>query len=227
MAKRMGRALLSAIKKEEGPLAISKESVLGNLHRRRVLQYLCLHPCGAIGEVARALGVSPATVRFHAQRLAASEYLIPAGSRFLPADLVPREDAPLFEALGAAATRRVLAAAYANTGLTVGELAETAKMSRQAVADLLDSFESLGLVSRVADGRFVRVYPSRALEARRDGTRARRKQFCESLVRRLKMEGEAPMILRRTDTELQVRFGRGAGKATLELSLEPYSALLM
>ncbi len=227
MAKRMGKALLAAIKKEAGPPPASKEGVLGNLHRRRVLQYFCLHPCGAVGEVARALGLSPATVRFHALRLAGAEYLAPAGPSFLPAELVAREEVRLFEALSTAASRRVLAAAYANTGLTVGELAEAMRMSRQGLASLLDTFESLGLVSRVADGRFTRVYPTRVLETRRDGNRARRKQFCETLVRRLEAEGESPQVLRKTDTELNVRFGRGSAKATLELSVEPFSALLM
>ena len=62
MAKRMGRALVAAMKREAGPAASPRESVLGNPQRRRVLQYLCLHPCGSIAEVAKALGLSPATV---------------------------------------------------------------------------------------------------------------------------------------------------------------------
>src|SRR5437867_1509459 len=222
MVKRMGRALLAAVKKEAGPAPAPKEGVLGNPQRRRVLQYFCLHPCGALGEAAKALGLSPATVRFHALRLASSEYLAAAASSFFPADLVPREDVPLFEALASAATRRVLAAVYANTGLTIGELAEGLGISRQGLTSLVDTFASLGLVTKVADGRFARVYPTRSLEGRRDGNRGRRRQFCEALVRRLEAEGESPEVLRRTDTELQLRYGRGRGKTTLELSLEPY-----
>ena len=227
MAKRMGRALLSAIKKEAGPPPASQESILGNPHRRRVLQYFCLHPCGAVGEVAKALGLSPATVRFHALRLVEAEYLAPAGPSFLPKDLVAREDVPLFEALATAGSRRVLAAAYANTGLTVAELSDAVGVSRQGAASLLDTFESLDLISRVADGRFVRVYPTRMLEGRRDGNRTRRKQFCDLIVRRMEAEGESPQVLRRTDTELHLRLGRKPERAALELSLEPFSALLM
>src|SRR6266511_4652144 len=227
MGKRMGRALLAAIKKEPGPAPAPKEGVLGNPQRRRVLQYFCLHPCGALGEAAKALGLSPGTVRFHALRLASSEYLAPAASSFFPADLVPREDVPLFAALASAATRRVLAAVYANTGLTIGELAEALEISRQGLASLLETFESLGLVTKVADGRSTRVYPTRALEGRRDANRGRRRQFCDTLARRLEAEGESPQVLRRTDTEIQLRFGRGSAKATLELSVEPYSAVLV
>ncbi len=227
MAKRMGRALLAALRKEPPALPVSKEGVLGNPQRRRVLQYLCLHPCGSIAEVAKALGLSPATVRFHALRLAASEYVIAGGPSFLPAGLVEGEDIPLFEALATAGARRVLAAVFGTTGLTVTELAEAVGMSRQGTAALLDTFESLGLVSRVADGRFVRVYPTRALEERRDRTKPRRKHFCDALLRRLEQEGEGPEVLRRTDTEVHLRFGRGLAKATLELSIEPFSALLL
>ena len=227
MAKRMGKALLAAIRSEPGAPPVSKEGVLGNPQRRRVLQYLCLHPCGSIGEVAKALRISPATVRFHGLRLAVAEYVTAAGPSFLPAGLVEREDIPFFEALATAGARRLLAAAFGSAGLTVTELAEAAGMSRQGTASLLDSFESLGLVSRIADGRFTRVYPTRALEERRDRTKARRKQFAEAVLRRLEREGETPEVLRQTDTVLHVRFGRGPDKATLELSIEPFSGLLL
>ncbi|TLZ59641.1 MAG: winged helix-turn-helix transcriptional regulator [Methanobacteriota archaeon] len=227
MAKRMGRALLAALRKEPAAPPVSREGVLGNPQRRRVLQYLCLHPCGSIAEAAKALRVSPATVRFHALRLAAAEYVVAVGPSFLPTGLVDGEDVPMFEALATAGVRRLLAAAFANTGLTVTELAEAVGMSRQGTAALLDSFESLGLVSRVADGRFARVYPTRALEERRDRAKPRRKQFCDSLLRRLESEGEAPEVLRKTDAVVHVRFGRGTSKATLELSVEPFSALLL
>ena len=223
----MGRALLAALRKEPPASAVTREGVLGNPQRRRVLQAFCLHPCGSISEVAKALHVSPATVRFHALRLASAEYLIPVGPSFVPTGLVEGDDVPLFEALATADARRLLAAAFANTGLTVTELAEAVGMSRQGTAAALDSFESLGLVSRVADGRFTRVYPTRALEERRDRGTSRRKHFCEALLRRLDAEGEAPEVLRRSDTVVHIRFGRGAAKATLELSIEPFSALLL
>src|SRR2546425_5727042 len=134
MAKRMGKALLAAIKKEPGPPAERKESVLGNPQRRRVLQYFCLHPCGSIAEVAKALGLSPATVRFHGLRLSSAEYLVPAGPSFFPAGLVDADDVSVFEALSTEGARRVLAAAYANAGLTVTELAEAVGISRQGAA---------------------------------------------------------------------------------------------
>jgi DNA-binding transcriptional ArsR family regulator len=227
MAKRMGRALQAAFRKEPPAPLASREGILGNPQRRRVLQYLSLHPCGSIAEGAKALGLSPATVRFHALRLAAAEYVIAVGPSFLPTGLVEGDDVPMFEALATASARRLLAAAFANTGLTVTELAEAVGMSRQGTATLLDSFESLGLVTRVADGRFTRVYPTRALEERRDRSKPRRKQFCDSLLRRLDAAGEAPEVLRKTDVGIHVRFGRGPSKATLELSIEPFSALLL
>lgn len=206
---------------------MSKEGILGNPQRRRVLQYLCLHPCGSIGEVAKALQLSPATIRFHALRLAAAEYVTAVGPSFVPAGLLEGDDVPLFEALSTAGSRRLLAAAFGTTGLTVTEISDAVGMSRQGTAALLDSFESLGLVSRVADGRFTRVYATRALEERRERSKPRRKSFCTSIVRRLEREGEGPEVLRQTDTEVHLRFGRGAKKATLELRIEPFSALLL
>ena len=226
MTKRMGRALLAAVKKEGKAVSGARESVLGNPQRRRVFQYLCLHPAGSIAEVARALGLSPATVRFHALRLAAAEYLAATDESFVPAGLVPSDDVPMFRALATAPARRALAAAYGTAGLSVGELADAVDMSRQALSSLLDSLVALGLVSRVADGRFTRVYATRALEERRERHTPRARQFCESVLRRLATEGEAPEVLRQTPGEFQCRFGRGT-RALLELRVEPYSALLL
>src|SRR3989304_1409457 len=84
MTKRMGRAFLAAIKKEAEAAPGARESGLGNPQRRRVFQSLCLHPAGSIAEVARALGVSPATVRFHALRLAAGAALAAPGEGAVP-----------------------------------------------------------------------------------------------------------------------------------------------
>jgi len=227
MPKRMGRALLAALHREGTPPPGPKAPVLGNPQRRRVFQFLCLHPSATIAEVAKALGLSPATVRFHAQRLVQAEYLVPTGSSFVPAGLVGPDDVPIFRALASASSRRALAAAYAGAGLAVGELAGAAGMSRQGIADLLDTFERLHLVSRVADGRHVRVYPTRTLEEKQERHRARAAQFCDDLLQRLEAGGQAPEVLRRTPTELQVRLGRGSSKTTLQLSIEPFSSLLL
>ncbi len=222
----MGRALLDAMRKEAAPAPERKEPVLGNPQRRRVLEFFCLRPCGHVGEAAKVLGLSPATVRFHALRLARADYLVRAGPSFVPAGLVGPEDVPLFAALAPAPARRVLAAAYADAGLSTSELARAAGTSRQSAATLLGTLERLRLVTRVSDGRFVRVYPTRGIEERRERNRPRAKQFCDALLRRLDAEGEAPEVLRRTEEELQVRIGRGASKAALRLPLEPHGALL-
>jgi len=227
MPKRMGRALLAALHRQGAPPPGPKSPVLGNPQRRRVFQFLCLHPSSPIAEIAKALGLSPATVRFHALRLVQAEYLVPAGSSFVPAGLVEPDDVPLFRALASASARRVLAAAYAGAGLPVGELAGAAGMSRQAVASLLDTFSRLRLVSRVADGRYARVYATRTLEEKRERHRARAGHFCDALLQRLEAEGQAPEVLRRTPSEFQVRLGRGSAKASIQLSIEPYSSLLL
>ena len=74
---------------------------------------------------------------------------------------------PLFEALATAGSRRVLAAAYANTGLTVGELSDAVGVSRQGAASLLDTFESLDLISRARLSR-----PTGLCSARKRNPRA-------------------------------------------------------
>jgi len=226
MGSGVARALREAIKKPAQPRPAPRDSVLGNPQRRRVIQYLCIHPCGSLSEGGRALGISPATVRFHALRLAEAGYLVESMHGFYPQGFVDPDDLPMFETLGAAASRAVLATVYARPGLPLTDLARETNMTRQAASSLLDAFESQRLVTRVADGKYVRVYPTQALEERRSRHRPRARQFVDEILRRMTLEGESPEVLRRTSTGCMIRFGRGPSKALLELALEPHAHAL-
>src|SRR3972149_1544551 len=102
MGSGVARALREAIKKPAQPRPAPRDSVLGNPQRRRVIQYLCIHPCGSLSEGGRALGISPATVRFHALRLAEAGYLGESMHGFCPQGFVDPDDLPMFETLGGA-----------------------------------------------------------------------------------------------------------------------------
>ena len=226
MTPGIARALLLAVKVQDVPVAGTRESVFGNPQRRRVFQYLCVHPCGSLFEAARALALSPATVRFHVQRLLKADYLTSSTHGIYPAGFLDADDVLMFEAARSSATRRVLAAVYARPGSALSELANFVGMTRQTVASLFGVFEALGVVARVSDGRFLRVYPTKALDERQERHRRRARQFADSFVQRLAADDEKPEVLRRTATDCLIRFGRGASKAVIELALEPHVYVL-
>lgn len=226
MPRGVGRALLAAVKSQAKPRVVSRGTPFGNPHRRRLFQYLGLHPCGSLSEAAKALGLSPATIRFHALRLADANYVVATRRGFYPVGLIDPDETSLFEAFSTSSMRRVLAAVYEHPGRALSELAGTLGMTRQTVAALLDHFDSHGLVTRVADGKFVRVYPTRVLEEKSAQQAVRGKQFVDDILRRLEAEGEDPEVLRRTSEACVVRLGRGP-KSVLELHLEPYASLLL
>lgn len=227
MARGVGRALLAAMKNEAAAPALGPSSLFASVHRLRVFQYLSLHPCGSLSDAARALGVAPATVRFHALRLTAAGYLVESRRGFYPLGLIDPEDVPVFEMLASAVTRKVVAAVYARPGQGLTDLGKALGMTRQAVSSVLARFESHRLTTRVTDGRFVRVYPTRILEERQERHRARGRRFVDDLLRRLGADGEDPRILRRTSEICVVRLGGGPSKAVLELHLDPFASLLL
>ncbi len=227
MTSGVARALIAAMKNQTEPRPLPSDSVFGNPQRRRVFQSLCVHPCGSLLDAAKALGLSPATVRFHIARLQAAGFVAASEHGFYPRGLLDPDDIPLFESLSTAAVRRVLATAHRRPGMALIELARETGMTRQATADFLKTFESIGLVTRVNDGKFVRVYPTTTLQERRERHRVRAQHYAREIVRRLAMDGKEAQVLRRTVEACLIRVLQGSSTVVLEIRLEPYAYVLL
>ncbi len=225
MPRGLGRALETVLAKEgpgedleiEGPC-------LANARRRQLFRYLCLRPCARAGEIGRVLGMSHATVRWHARDLLEHGYLELEGSRAFPRGLIDPEDAPLFTVLATPGRSTVLLACFADPGISLLERAAAVDLTRQSTSKITSELSDLGLVTLVEDGRFRRHYPTDLLAKKRETNRPRAKAFAGALVRRLGDEGLSPELLRSDDGVVLVRFGSAAKRVVLDVPVDPYAS---
>jgi len=220
MLKGMGKAL-------QAELAAPGSSALLNSHRRRILEYLCLRPFSTSGRIATDLNLSPSSVLWHLRSLLTDGYVLHRREErlYYPKDFVDISDAGMFVVLHAPRRRDVLRSIMEAPGVTQVEIADDLKISRQTAAKIATELVDLALVTRMQDGRFMRCYTTDLLRERQDSQRARSRAYVESLLRRLEEGGQAPQVLRRTETELQLKIGRGKGRGVLSIPLDPYGAL--
>ncbi len=224
MARGLGRALQQAVARE-GPgedLAIEGRS-LANARRRQLFRYLCLRPCARVGDIVRVLGMSHATVRWHAWDLVENGYVQFEGARAFPKGLIDPDDVSLFAALATTGRAAVFDAAVTQPGTSFQELAGRTGLTRQSVSKIALELAGFGLLSLVDDGRHRRVYPTELMERKREANRRRSNAFADALVRHLEEEDLTPELLRRDETVLLVRFGSGSRRVFLDIPLDPYT----
>src|SRR3989442_1515538 len=221
----MGRALQRAVSREGAEIDLEGEGrSLANARRRQVFRYLCLRPCARIGEISRELKMSPATVRWHTWDLTQNRYLQSEGVRLFPTGLIDPADASMFAALASTGRAAVLAAVFDVPGISFQEIASRVELTRQSISKVASELAEFGLVRLVDDGRFRRMYSTNLLSRKREANRGRAAAFEEAVLRRLMEEGLAPELVRREEARLLVRFGTGARRDLLEVTLEPYAA---
>ncbi len=223
MPKGLGRALETVLA-QEGPgedLEVEGPS-LANARRRQVFRYLCMRPCARVGEMARVLGMSHATVRWHERDLLENGYLEFDGSHGFPRGLIAREEAGLFALLATPGRSAVLMACFTEPGVSLLELAAVVDLTRQSASKITLELSDAGLVTLVEDGRFRRHYPTDVLAKRRAANRPRSKAFADALVRRLGEEGLAPELLRADEGVALVRFGSASKRVVMDVPLDPY-----
>ncbi len=225
MPKGLGRALETVLG-QEGPgedLEIEGPS-LANARRRQLFRYLCIRPCARVGEMARVLGMSHATVRWHERDLLEKGYLEFDGSHGFPRGLIDPEDSALFTLLGTPGRSAVLLACFTEPGVSLLELAEAVDLTRQSASKIASELSDAGLVTLVEDGRFRRHYPTDLLAKKREANRPRAKVFADAFVRRLREEGLSPELLRADEGVVLVRFGSASKQVVFDVPLDPYTS---
>lgn len=223
MARGLGRALQTVLT-QEGPgedLEVEGPS-LANARRRQVFRYLCLRPCARVGEISRALTLSHATVRWHERSLLEDGYLDLDGASLFPRGLIDPEDANLFHLLSTPGRSAVLLACFSDPGISLLELADAVRLTRQSVSKIASELSGAGVVTLVEDGRFRRHYPTDLLGRKRDSNAPRSQAFADALVRRLVEDGLSPEVLRREPSAVLLRFGTADKRVLLDLPLDPY-----
>lgn len=229
MPKGIGKALQDAIDgSHEGEVPKVTGVVFLNAQRRRIFEYLCLRPFSTSGRTASELKLSPSSVDWHLRALVASGYVAQSkeSGLFYPKDFIDFSDARLFSIMHGPRRRDVLRMIIDSPGVSQVDAASALGVNRQMISKIITEFESIGLATKVTDGRFIRLYPTEFLKEKQDKQRTKSRTYVDTLIKRLEEEGQALQVLRRTETELQLRIGRGSERGILSIPLDPFGALI-
>jgi len=229
MLKGIGKALQDALDgKETAESPAPATSPLLNAHRRRILEYLSLRPFTTGGKIASDLKMSSSSVVWHLRSLVSGGYVVHRHDEkvYYPKDFVDPADADLFITLRTSKRRDALRSIVESPGISKVELSGAMNASRQTASKVASELEKLGLVTVAIDGRFTRLYPTNVLKDKQEKQHLRARAFVERILTRLEDERQSPQVLRRTETELQLRIGKGRGKGVLSIPLDPYGTLV-
>lgn len=224
MNRGFGKALETVLAAEEPGEDLEIEGPsLANARRRQLFRYLCLRPCARVGDIARSLSISHATVRWHERDLVENNYLDLDGLWIYPRGLIDPEDAGMFHLLAAPGRGELLGVCVAHPGVTLIELADRVHRTRQSASKIAAELTDTGLVTLVEDGRFRRHYATDLLARKREANRTRAKAFGDLLVRRLGEDGLGPQLLRTDPDTVVLRFGTASRHVVLDIPLDPYT----
>jgi DNA-binding MarR family transcriptional regulator len=229
MLEGIGKALQDAlVGKETAEPSAPAASPLLNAQRRRILEYLSLRPFTTAGKIAGDLKMSSSSALWHLRSLVSGGYVVYRHDDrvYFPKDFVDPADAGLFITLRTPKRRDALRSIMESPGISQVELSGAMNASRQTASKVASELEKLGLVTVAKDGRFTRLYPTNALREKQEKQHLRSRAFVERVLTRLDDERQMPQVLRRTETELQLRIGKGRGKGVLWIPLDPYGTLV-
>lgn len=232
MPEGVGRALERMVKQEEPDKREERRdvSLLMNSVRRRLFEFLCVHPCSRLSDISSTLKVSTNTARWHLRKLMGGGlvFMKRSGGRTLyyPFDFVSLEHIPIFEFLSESRMRNLYVHLVDHPGSTQSDLAKSMKMSNQATIRATKKTESLGLVSRIQDGVYARYFPTELLIMLKEDSSSRMKAFQDSILKRLNSEGLKPKIIRRESGLIMIEFVSGSEKGVLNISTDPFTTAL-
>ncbi|MCK5292600.1 MAG: winged helix-turn-helix transcriptional regulator [Thermoplasmata archaeon] len=232
MPEGVGRALERMVKHKEPDEREGRRdaSLLMNAVRRRLFEYLCLHPCSHLSEISSALKVSTNTARWHLRKLIGGDLVSKrkSGARTLyyPSDLISLDSLDVFEFLSDRRMRELYLLLVDNPGSTQSDLAKSLKLSNQAAIRGTKKLENLGLVSKIQDGVYARYFPTDLLSRKKEAESPRMKAFQDSILKRLQSEGLKPKIIRRESSSIMIEFRLASEKGLLNVPTDPFSTAL-
>jgi predicted transcriptional regulator len=232
MPEGVGRAIERMVKQKEPETREERRdaSLLMNAVRRRIFEYLCLHPCSHLSEISSALKVSTNTARWHLRKLVSGDlvYGKKSGTRtiYYPCDFISLDNLDILEFLSDKKMRDLYLQLVDNPGFTQTDLAKSMELSNQATVRATKRLENLDLVSKIQDGVFARYFPTDLLLKRKEKDLSRMKAFQDNILKRLRSEGLKPKVIRREGGLILIEFRLGSEKGVLNIYTDPFTTAL-
>ncbi|MDO9536875.1 MAG: winged helix-turn-helix transcriptional regulator [Thermoplasmata archaeon] len=177
-----------------------------NQNRRKIFQYLCAHPCLEIGPIAKGIGLSRSSIKWHLDKLIDSGYVQIHGEKiaYCPYRLISRKNIGLFSILARDKCMAVYKAILQNPGSDPSAIKGLLNISPTKIRSCLSDLMEMDLISLMKDGKYTRYFPTeRYNEAIRE-EKITQREFVRYLVNKLSMEHLKPEIIELKGTNIVI-----------------------
>ena len=235
LGKTLGKSIKKTVDIDEGyldrGLERSFESVFMNRNRRKIFEYLCRKPCAHLRQIARDIGLSAPSAKWHLGRIKQRGFIYSAeiGGHlvFYPRRLILRESLKFFSYLSREKTGDLLKLIILKPGITQRELADELGRNPQSVSKLLGKIKSENLVHYIKDGREKKNFiAKRTIEKVGKNPRNRRQQFITWLLEELRNDGVRPEIMTKKKSQVTIKIFDGEKDVPFIIVTQPLEYLL-
>ncbi len=209
---------------------VTSETLLQNIQRQLILQYLSKYPCNHMNGIVNDLNLSYPTVKWHIDLMIKQEFIsfksIGNKNVFYPYSMIADKDIELFAFLNKNKARILYNLLINNPGLTQKEICKQSNMSNRTVISYLNDLVNYGFINVKKDGIYRRYYPSNLINELMSSYRERMNNFRKEIKRKLIKDGLNPVIVRAQDDLLQIQIGDLKDTSILKIYANPILTLL-
>ena len=233
--KSLGRTIKKTVdidgKYLDTSLERSFESVFMNRDRRKIFEYLCRKPCAHLRQIARDIGLSPPSAKWHLERIKERGFIYSAeiGGHlvFYPRRLILKESLGFFSYLSREKTGDILKLIILKPGITQRELADELGRNPQSVNKLLSKIKKEDLVHHIKDGRQKKNFiAKRTIEKVGKTPRNRKQHFITWLLEELRNDGVRPEIMTKKKSQVTIKIFDGEKDVPFIIVTQPLEYLL-
>jgi DNA-binding transcriptional ArsR family regulator len=195
-----------------------------------ILSFLSHRPCSIRSQIASAMSLSPASIKWHLRKLVKAELLatrdFKGHTAHYPVGMLRDDEFGIFALLAYEDMREALKAVAGSPGLAQDGFSQKLGFSRQTVSRVVRELGKAGIVVSARDGRSVRYYPSDTLSISGEAYADRRKTLLDGTISKLSMLGLQPKVIKSDPAEIYVMIGAKGRQTTLRFGLNPYVTCL-
>ena len=205
-------------------------SILMNINRQKILQFLFKFPCTHLHGIARNFELSINATRWHLQKLMQVGYIdgIKLRNRkvFFPYNSLKKTDIQILSLLNDKKMESLFVEIQQTPGITQKELYKLLNKKQSTIVNNLETIEHNELIYSQKDGLYRRYYPTTVLLDREKMNRKTMRDYRRFLMQILERDGMEPEILRTTDKKIHIRIKSGKNKSDLIFYFNPYQRFM-
>ena len=211
------------MKRDEAPRE-GRGSSLWTNNRERVYMFLTFRPFSTRKDISLAVDISDKTAAWHISKLYSSGFVTSVNRLYYPTGFVSKDDVQVALALSNGDQRNAFNCVLRNPGINLKSVAQEEDISMSRMSSLSKNLEEVGLITRVKDGRVLRMYATSLLEEKIDEYRKRGPGFVEHVSRLISQEGIRFDPGKRGET-FTATLKEGSSRYSLVINTNPFRTL--